>query len=166
MCRDCVVQGVIVLGVGGLQRMSYVVLQLSRLEQVCHESGCELARGAAGTSRAAVGVSFLSVANGERKGRWMYERCAIWEDRGLTACNRVNVERHLPKRETDRAENWTYVWLAPYASFFVPSTHPQRTPGPAILENEPLEQALPKPSAPSRSAPPSMSRSTSTRRGR
>lgn len=62
--------------------MSYVVLQLSRLEQVCHESGSKLARGAAGASRAAVGVGFVSVANRGRKGRWMYERCAFGDDRG------------------------------------------------------------------------------------
>ena len=62
-----------------------VVLQLSRLEQVGHEGGCELAWGAAGASRAAVGVGFVSVANGERKGKWMYERCSIGEDSGLTA---------------------------------------------------------------------------------
>jgi hypothetical protein len=41
----------------------------------------------------------------------------------------------------------TYVWLTPYANFSLPSSHPQRTPGPAILENEPFEQALPNPSA-------------------
>ena len=84
MCCDRVVQGTVVGGVGGLQRMFDVVLQLSRLEQVGHESGCELAWGAAGASRAAVRVSLVSVANEGVKRSWMYKRYAIGEDRGLT----------------------------------------------------------------------------------
>lgn len=71
MCRDSVVQGAVVCGVGGLQHIFDVVLQLSSLEKMGHESGCELAWGAAGTGCAAVGVGFVSVAKGERKGRWM-----------------------------------------------------------------------------------------------
>jgi hypothetical protein len=51
-----------------------VVLQLSPLEKVCHESGCELAWGAAGTGRAAVGVYFVSVAKGKRNGGWMCDK--------------------------------------------------------------------------------------------
>ena len=85
MSRDSVVQDAVVCGVGGLQRVCDVVLQLACLEEVGHESGCELARGAAGTSRAAVGVSFVSVANGERKETRMYERCAVGGDSGFIA---------------------------------------------------------------------------------
>jgi hypothetical protein len=77
VCCDRVVQGVVVCGVGGLQRMSYVGLQLVCLEQVGHKSGRELAWGAAGASRAAVGVGFVSVADGERTERWVYGRCAM-----------------------------------------------------------------------------------------
>ena len=77
MSSDCVVQGAVVCGVGGLKRLFDVVLQLSRLEQVGHESGCELAWGAAGASRAAVGVSFVSVANGGRKRIWDPPKVAL-----------------------------------------------------------------------------------------
>jgi hypothetical protein len=62
-----------------------VVLQLPRLEQVCHESGCQLAWGAAGAGCAAVGVGFVSVANGKRKRRWVGERSHHWGGQGLTS---------------------------------------------------------------------------------
>lgn len=47
----------------------------------------------------------------------------------------------------------------------LPSAQPVRTPGPAILLKLPLLRTLPKPSAPGRFVPPSMSASMSTRRG-
>lgn len=64
------------------------------------------------------------------------------------------------------AKESAYVCETAYASFGVPSHHPVRSPGPKILEKEALETALPKPSAPCLSAPPSRYLSTSTIRGR
>lgn len=59
-----------------------------------------------------------------------------------------------------------YVCETPYAILGVPSHHPVRKPGPKILENDPFETALPKPSAPCLSAPPSRYLSMSTIRGK
>jgi len=69
VCRDSVVQGAVVRGVGRLQRVFDVVLQLTSLQYVGHESGCELAWSAAGAGRAAVVVELVSVAKEkEREG--------------------------------------------------------------------------------------------------
>lgn len=54
MCCESVVQSAVADGVGGLERVSDVVLQFAGLEKVGHESGCELAGSAAGAGRAAV----------------------------------------------------------------------------------------------------------------
>ena len=69
MCRDGVVQGVIVFGVSGLQGVLDVILQLSGLEEVGHESGCELAGSATGAGCAATSLEMCQSETGnERKG--------------------------------------------------------------------------------------------------
>jgi hypothetical protein len=60
----------------------------------------------------------------------------------------------------------SYVCETPCASFVVPSHQPVRSPGPHILEKLPFETALPKPSAPILSVPPSRYLSMSTMRGK